>query len=63
MATNLKRFTISITPKMEADLDSAKQRRYYRDTQNDMIRDLIIRGLAVLEDEKEEKRSQGERVS
>ncbi len=45
MATDLKRFTISITPKMEADLDSAKQRRYYRDTQNNMIRDLIVRGL------------------
>ena len=45
MATDLKRFTISITPKMEADLDSAKHRRYYRDTQNNMIRDLIVRGL------------------
>lgn len=51
MATGLKRFTISISPKMEADLDSAKQRRYYRDTQNDMIKDLIVRGLAVVEDE------------
>lgn len=63
MATDLKRFTISISPKMEADLDSAKQRRYYRDTQNDMIKDLIVRGLSVLENEKEEKRTQGERVS
>lgn len=51
MATNLKRFTISITPKMEAELDSAKQRLYYRDTQNAMIRDLIIRGLAALKEE------------
>lgn len=56
MATDLKRFTISISPKMEADLDSAKQRRYYRDTQNDMIKDLIVRGLSVLEDEDIEKR-------
>lgn len=63
MATDLKRFTISISPKMEADLDSAKQRRYYRDTQNDMIKDLIVRGLSVLEDEKEERRTQGERIS
>ena len=55
MAADVKRFTISITPKMEADLDSAKQRRYYRDTQNDMIRDLIIRGLAALEAEEGEK--------
>lgn len=63
MATDLKRFTNSITPKMEADLDSAKQRRYYRDTQNDMIKDLIVRGLAALEDEEAAKRTQGERVS
>lgn len=63
MATDLKRFTISISPKMEADLDSAKQRRYYRDTQNDMIKDLIVRGLSVLENEKEERRTQGERIS
>lgn len=49
LATKLKRFTISIPLKMETALDSVKQRRYYRDTQNDMIRDLIIRGLAALE--------------
>lgn len=63
MATNLKRFTISITPKMEADLDSVKQRRYYWGTRNDMIRDLIIRGLAALEAEEAEKENRCERVS
>lgn len=51
MATDLKRFTISITPSMEAELDSAKRDRYYRGTQNAMIRDLINRGLASLKDE------------
>ena len=45
MATDSKRFTISITPKMEADLDSARQRRYWQDTQNVMIRELSVRGL------------------
>lgn len=63
MATNLKRFTISITPKMEADLDAAKQRRYYRNTQNDMIRDLIIRGLAALKAEEAAKDAQYDRIS
>ena len=52
MATELKRFTISVTPSMEAKLDSAKQERYYKGTQNDMIRDLIARGLATLQAEK-----------
>ena len=48
MATDLRRFTISITPAMEVDLDKAKKERYYKDTQNEMIRDLIIRGLGTL---------------
>lgn len=55
MATDLKRFTISITPEMEADLDSVKQRLYYRDTRNTMIRDLIIRGLEALKAEEAAK--------
>ena len=38
MATDLRRFTISITPTMEVDLDKAKKERYYKDTQNEMIR-------------------------
>ncbi|MDE6957418.1 MAG: hypothetical protein K2O96_04875 [Lachnospiraceae bacterium] len=63
MATDLKRFTISITPKMEAELDSAKQKRYYRGTQNDMIRDLITRGLATLKAEEAAKGKRCERAS
>lgn len=55
MAANLKRFTISITPKMKTALDSAKQKHYYRGTQNDMIRDLIIRGLATLKNDEAAK--------
>lgn len=63
MATELRRFTISITPKLDADLDSAKQMRYYRETQNDMIRDLIIRGLATLKAEEAAKGKRCERAS
>lgn len=55
MATDLKRFTISVTPEMEADLDAMKQRHYYRDTRNTMIQDLIIRGLEALKAEDEAK--------
>jgi len=54
MATDLRRFTISITPSMEVDLDKAKKERYYKDTQNEMIRDLIIRGLGTLNLERED---------
>lgn len=52
MATQLKRFTISVTPSMEAELDLAKKELYYKGTKNDMIRDLIARGLATLRAEK-----------
>ncbi len=55
MATELKRFTISIPANMEMDLDRVKKEYYYKDTQNDMIRDLIIRGLASLKEEKAPK--------
>ena len=44
MATHLKRFTISVTPSMEAELDAVK-RTYYKGTQNDMLRDLMARGV------------------
>ena len=53
MATTLRRFTISITPSMDADLDAVKKERYYKSTQNDMIRDLISRGLEALKAENE----------
>lgn len=58
MGTNLKRFTISVTPDMEAELDSAKKEYYYRGTHNDMIRDLISRGLDSLKKEPQNVKKQ-----
>ena len=52
MATNMRRFTISVTHNMDMKLDKAKRETYYKDTQNEMIRDLIMRGLQNLEAEK-----------
>ena len=51
MATELKRFTISVTPSMEVELNHVKKERYYNVTQNGMIRDLIVRGLKSLEEQ------------
>ena len=45
MATDLKRFTISVTPDMEEKLNEVKKEHYYKTTRNDMIRDLIALGL------------------
>lgn len=53
MATDLRRFTISVTSDIEADLDTAKKEHFYKTTQNEMIRALIIRGLNVLKTEGE----------
>lgn len=48
MATNLRRFTISVTPAMDEELDKLKQKHYYKATQNDMIRDILTLGLAEM---------------
>ncbi len=48
MSTELKRFTISVTPEMEKELYEAKKSRYYMDTKNEMIRNLIWMGLDQL---------------
>ena len=55
MAIGLKGVTISVTPNMDAELDSAKTNCYYKKTRNDMFRDLINRGLASLENESVKK--------
>ena len=54
MATSSKRLTISVTPDMEADLDAAKRELYNNETQNNMIRDLIRRGLQNAKTESEQ---------
>lgn len=51
MATDMKRFTISVTKEMESDLDRMKQKKYYNTTRNRMIQDLIILGLQVMKEE------------
>jgi len=52
MATNMKRFTISITPEMDATLAQLKKEVYYDRTRSEMIRDIIMRGLAATTDQK-----------
>ena len=56
MAAERKRFTISVTPSMELDLDAARKARYDNGTQTEMLRDLIVRGLASLKAEDEERK-------
>lgn len=48
MATILKRFTISVTPDMEIELDALKREKFYNTSQNEMIRYLINLGTGVM---------------
>ena len=63
MSTNLKRFTISVTPVMEEKLDELKQQHYYKKSQTSMIRDLINRGLNTLESESQKEGKNIEKAS
>lgn len=63
MATDMRRFTISVPHNMDMELDKAKRETYYKNTQNGMIRDLIMRGLQNLEAEKAAKKNGCERAS
>lgn len=47
MNTNMKRFSISLTPDLEADLDALKKDKFYNSNKSDMIRFLITLGLEV----------------
>lgn len=51
MATDMKRFTISVTDEMEVQLDRMKQIKYYNTTRNKMIQDLICVGLETMQKE------------
>lgn len=55
MATKMRRFTISITPDMDMELEELKQGIYSMNTQNEMIRDLLKRGLQNVKSKKEDR--------
>ena len=49
MKRDQKRFTISVTPELAAELTAVKQSSYPGVPRDAMFRDLIIRGLAAWE--------------
>lgn len=51
MATDMLRFTISVTKDMEEKLDLLKQAKYYDVTRNRMIQELICIGLESMQSE------------
>lgn len=53
MAEDLYQYSISVSPTMEGALEKAKTEYYSNTTNNEMIKDLISRGLAVSKTKKE----------
>ena len=53
MATDQKRFMISVPSSMEADLDVLKKERFYNDSQAEMLSYVIGLGLKSLKKEKD----------
>ncbi len=51
MAAERRRYTVSVTESMAAELEAVKGRRYPESTQNAMLQDLIRRGLEELRGE------------
>lgn len=58
-----KRAMITLLPEWEPVLDQLKREQFYNDTQAEMFRYIIGRGLASLKDENAEKEKQCDRAS
>ena len=56
MATTLTRLTFVVTKEMEPLLANAKKNQIYDRTRSDMIRELLMAGLAALDEKAEQKK-------
>ena len=62
MAITAKRISVSIPFDIEKDLDVLKQKKFYKDSQSEMLRQLLVLGLqASKEKMKEEEFNNGQR--
>lgn len=62
MTTIAKRISVSIPSDIEKDLDILKQKKFYKDSQSEMLRQLLVLGLQVSKKKmKEEKFNNGQR--
>jgi len=55
MPTNMKRYTVVLTPEIEKQLDALKQKAFYNKSQSEMTRQLIDAGLRAYKAEKAAK--------
>lgn len=53
MATTAKRALVTLCPEWEPKLEQLKKEQFYNDTQAEMFRYIISRGLEAMEAEKE----------
>lgn len=63
MATYAKRTMITLRPEWEPELDQLKQEQFYNETQAEMFRQIIARGLEALKAENAAKEKGQDRAS
>lgn len=60
MSVIAKRISVSIPSDIEKDLDVLKQKIFYKDSQSEMLRQLLILGLQVSKEKMQEEESENE---
>ena len=51
MERKMRRFTITMPPDVERELETARQEQYSQESSSAMLRELIIRGLQSLQED------------
>lgn len=55
-----KRISVSIPVEIERDLDILKQKKFYKESQSEMLRQLLILGLQISKERMKEEENKNE---
>ena len=60
MATDMKRFTISVTPEMEKSIEKLKKSEFYNKPYSEMYRYILNAGILAIKDGSEQQKENQE---
>ena len=60
MAVIAKRISVSIPSDIERDLDILKQKKFYKESQSEMLRQLLVLGLQASKEKMQEEERENE---
>jgi len=60
MATDMKRFTISVTPEMEKSIEKLKKSEFYNKPYSEMYRYILNAGILAIKDVSEQQKEDQE---